>query len=93
MWKRTFPDEPCPQCGRSADEGMLRCNQCDHEWVMRGTSLPKKCPVCRSFSWNGPKMHRFACYRCGHVWRNRSEHPVKCPKCQSRRWDSPALRL
>lgn len=72
---------------------MLRCNQCDHEWVMRGTSLPKKCPLCRSASWNEPRMHRFACYRCGHVWRNRSEHPVKCPNCQSRRWDAPALRL
>ena len=60
---------------------------------MRGSEPPKKCPVCRSTRWDEPKLHRFACYRCGHVWRNRAHHPVRCPKCQSSKWDQPALRL
>ncbi len=93
VWNRTALDEACPECGRSTEDGLLKCNQCDHEWAMRGDHPPKKCPLCRSSSWNEPKMHRFSCHRCGHVWRNRSEHPVKCPSCQSKLWDSPALRL
>ena len=94
QWKRTAIGEPCPGCGWTGDEsGLLRCSQCDHEWVMRGSEPPKKCPVCRSTRWDEPKLHRFACYRCGHVWRNRADHPVRCPKCQSSKWDQPALRL
>lgn len=92
-WRRGSIDEPCPSCGWTGQGGLLRCNQCDHEWSMRGPSPPKKCPVCRSTRWDQPKLHRFACYRCGHVWRNRAEHPDRCPGCQSKMWDQPALKL
>ncbi|MGN0138376.1 MAG: hypothetical protein ACI381_07210, partial [Candidatus Methanomethylophilaceae archaeon] len=94
-WTRGRIDEPCPECGASSDEspGMLHCNQCDHTWSRRTSRDPKRCPVCRSDRWNLPRDHRLTCYRCGHVWRNRSDHPDRCPSCQSMRWDEPTYRL
>lgn len=90
-------EDPCPSCGRrqnepDSDRG-LHCNQCDYDWVRRGDSLPKSCPLCRSAEWNLPKADRLMCHQCGHVWRNQSGHPSKCPGCQSRMWDRPSMAV
>lgn len=86
-------DVPCPSCGRLQQEALtnasLHCNQCDYEWIRRGSDNPKRCPMCRSADWNLPKADRLMCQQCGHVWRKQTECPAKCPHCQSKNWDQP----
>ncbi len=87
-------DDPCPFCSRKQNEGLtessLHCNQCDYDWARRGDENPKRCPMCHSAEWNGPKAERLMCLQCGHLWRKQSERPTKCPSCQSRVWDQPS---
>lgn len=92
-WTRAGFDDACPNCGGAASPDILRCNQCDHEWVRRTEGPPDRCPVCHSSRWSEPRLHQYTCFRCGHVWRNRSSKPRKCPSCQSRLWNEPAYRL
>lgn len=70
----------------------LHCNQCDHEWLKRSEGPPKRCPVCRSPKWNEEKMPQYACHKCGHVWKARTD-PKKCPKCQSVKWNVSVHKL
>ena len=92
-WRMGGIDDPCPICGRRQTEGVcdrsLHCNQCDHEWNRRGSSLPKKCPMCHSSEWNLPKAERLMCRQCGHVWRKQTDSPARCPACLSKIWDQP----
>jgi len=38
------------------------CNRCGHgkdgEWVQRGNTMPKRCPLCTSPYWNKPRMSK-----------------------------------
>lgn len=93
-WQRTDIREKCPACGAgSSVPGMLHCNQCDHDWLPRSDSRPERCPSCRSSRWDEERDHTFTCYRCGNVWRNRTDHPERCPSCRSLKWDVPAYKL
>ena len=42
----------CPRCGTTLTR--MRCTRCQHEWDLKGTSLPKTCPSkrCKSPYWN-----------------------------------------
>ena len=35
---------------------IVKCNRCNHEWVLRKKSEPKWCPRCRSPYWNKPRI-------------------------------------
>jgi rubrerythrin len=92
-WRMEDIEDPCPKCGKKQTEGItdrsLHCNQCDHDWIRKGDSDPKKCPLCRSKEWNQTKANRLMCQQCGHVWRNKSGQPKRCPNCQSKIWARP----
>ena len=44
----------CPMCHHIFDPPQLKCKRCGHEWIQRGTKLPKVCPnlKCKSPYWN-----------------------------------------
>jgi len=37
---------------------MLLCKRCAYRWVPRIEQLPKRCPRCKSYSWNVKKWMR-----------------------------------
>lgn len=93
LWEITNANEVCPECGKRQTEGYtdryLHCNQCDYDWVRKRDSIPKKCPLCRSSKWDGPKMNVLMCQRCRHIWTNQTANPKRCPHCQSAQWNLP----
>lgn len=85
---RAYEDVPEEEADTGAGfNGVPRCFVCGHEWLLKGVTLPVRCPKCRSTRWNNPDIVHNECKRCGHGWISTASIPCKCPKCQSLKWN------
>lgn len=57
----------CPMCHHVFEQQKLKCNRCDHEWIQRGTNLPKVCPQCKSPYWNKERVKQIKLHKTSDI--------------------------
>ena len=37
----------------------LKCSKCEYEWFPRSLNVPKVCPKCKRYNWEGEEIEKF----------------------------------